>query len=146
MRLAVGRGEGRGSSAREERYGKGQEVVTSWRTVEKAIMRSHLPRYDQRAAGRGCGLEDKGKELRGMREGGEVNARAKGNRSNRLTLCTKRSGGGMLWGGQGSERRGWGVILGGIYMSICRRQCMDVQGTLTMNEHGWAELGCLGAK
>ena len=45
----VGRGEGRGWSAREGRCGIGQEVVTSWRTVEKAIMRSQSPRHAQRA-------------------------------------------------------------------------------------------------
>ena len=49
LRLAVGRGEGRGWSAREERGGMGQEVVKSWRTVEKAIKRSHSPRHAQRA-------------------------------------------------------------------------------------------------
>ena len=43
-----GRGE-RGWSVREERCGRGQEVVTSWRTVEKAIKRSHPPRHAQRA-------------------------------------------------------------------------------------------------
>ena len=43
-----GRGE-RGGSVREEKCGRGQEVVTSWRTVEKAIKRSHPPRHAQRA-------------------------------------------------------------------------------------------------
>ena len=42
-------GQGRGWSVREKRCGRGQEVVTSWRTVEKAIMRSHHPRHAQRS-------------------------------------------------------------------------------------------------
>ena len=49
MKHAVGMGEVAGWSAREERCGMGQEVVTSWRTVEKAIKRSHPPRHAQRA-------------------------------------------------------------------------------------------------
>lgn len=36
MRLAVGIGAGRGWSAREGMGGMGQEVVMSWRTVEKS--------------------------------------------------------------------------------------------------------------
>ena len=101
----MGRGEGRGWSAREERCDRGQEVVLSWRTVRKAIIGSHPPRHAQRAGVGGSGLRENVNEMRCMRASNEGRERAKRNDWKRMTLRTMCAGEEMLRGGQGQQRR-----------------------------------------
>ena len=92
--------------------------------------------------------------MRCMRASDEGRMRAKRKDGKRMGLRTKCAGRGMLWGEQGSERRGRGLFGGGIWMRRYRTMCSDGQDAHTTHEHRTGELGhwsaesgrCAGAR
>ena len=76
---------------------------------------------------------------------GEWRVHAKRNDGKRMPLRTKCAGGGMLCGGQGSERRARGLFGGGIWMRRYRTMCFYGQDAHTTHEHRTGALGCSGS-
>ena len=76
-----------------------------------------------------------------MHAGDEGRVRAKRTVEKRMPLRTKCAGGGMLCGGQGSERRARGLFGGGIWMRRYQTMCFTGQDPYRTNVHGWDELG-----
>ena len=73
--------------------------------------------------------------MRCMRASDEGRMRAKRKDGKRMGLRTKCAGRGMLWGEQGSERRGRGLFGAGIGMRRDRTMCSDGQDAHTTHEH-----------